>query len=129
MKRLLCLVVLMLGLVFSNSAFAVPYHVSFDFNTSWATDYAPGWENTAYRHGPAPVGQMMQAVSGGGRNGTDGMRLIADSVPESWMWWVGVNPIDVDAACMQKQYNPWMSAWYYDPGWDVSSSLQSVGQI
>ena len=25
-----------------------------DFETSWSGDYAPGWINAAYRHGPPP---------------------------------------------------------------------------
>jgi len=99
--------------VLSYGLAAAEYHVAFDFNTSWSTDYAPGWENTAYRHGEAPIGKMMEYVSGG-YGGTGGMRLIADSVPQSWMWWAGVSASDVNEAAMAKQYDPWVSVRYYD---------------
>lgn len=88
-------------------------HVTFDFETSWTGDYADGWENTAYRHGDPPVGQMMQQTTLA-HSGSYGMMLIADSVPEDWMWWAAVNPIDVSSDAMLKQYDPWVSVWYYD---------------
>ena len=53
------------ALLVGNAAAWVPYNVQFDFNTSWSGDYAPGWENSAYRHGDPPVGRMMEYVSGG----------------------------------------------------------------
>lgn len=90
------------------------YNVQFDFNTSWSGDYAPGWENTAYRHGEAPIGKMMEQIPGGYEGG-GGLKLIADSTPESWMWWAAVSPTNVNSAAMQKQYDPWVSAMYYDP--------------
>jgi hypothetical protein len=111
---------------------ASAYYVHFDFDTPWITDYAPGWENTLYRHGPAPAGKMMEFYAGG-RNLTPGMRLIADNTPEDWMWWAAVNPIDVNAVAMEKQYDPWASVWYYDEGWDTEGpdhpDLHRVGQI
>jgi hypothetical protein len=115
----------MLGL--ASSAMA-GYYQKHDFDVAWAGDYAPGWENTAYRHGPAPVGKMMEYVAGG-RGGTGGMRLIADSTPESWMWWAAVNPTGVNSDAMKKQYDPWVSAWYYDPGWESASDLHAAGQL
>lgn len=36
---------------------AATYEVTYDFNTAWAGDYTPGWENTAYRHGPSRWGR------------------------------------------------------------------------
>ena len=131
MKKFLFLFVLMTLFCCAVSVNA-SYYQHFDFNSEWAGDYAPGWENTAYRHGEAPGGKMMDFYAGG-RNGSAGMRLIADSTPESWMWWAAVNPIEVDATAMQKQYNPWVSVWYYDEGWDTESSynpnLHRVGQL
>jgi len=90
------------------------YHVTFDFETSWGTDYAPGWENMAYRHGPAPVGKMMEQVAGGYTG--NAMKLIVDSTPLPSMYWAGVNPISVSADAMKKQYDPWISVMYYDEG-------------
>ena len=117
MKRTfaICLV-LVQALTLSSVAIAgSTYHVMYDFDTSWVGDYTPGWENTAYRHGIPPVGKMMQQVSNGHTG--NGMELTADSVPESWMWWAGVNPISVNSKAMQKQYDPWISVWYYDEGY------------
>jgi hypothetical protein len=120
---LLFVVVLMWGVASSVGA----YSVSYDFNTAWAGDYAPGWENTAYRHGAAPVGRMMEYVAGG-RDGTTGMRLIASSTPESWMWWAAVNPTSLNQVALEKQYDPWVSVWYYDRGWE-NGSLHQAGQL
>jgi len=89
------------------------YHVIYDFETAWTGDYAPGWENSGYRHGNPPVGKMMQQTTTA-HSGTYGMELIADSVPADWMWWAAVNPTGVDGLAMEKQFDPWVSAWYYD---------------
>lgn len=89
------------------------YYVHFDFETAWAGDYAPGWENTDYRHGDAPVAKMEQIP--GGYTGS-GMRLIADSVPADWMWWAAVRPASVSSTAMKKEYDPWISVGYYDEG-------------
>ena len=102
------------------------YHVKFDFDTSWTGDYAPGWENSAYRHGAPPIGKMMEQVAGGYTG--NGMKLVADSVPENGMWWAAVNPIGVNGGAMSKQYNPYISAWYFDQGWE-SGTLHQAGQI
>lgn len=95
---------------------ADPYSVTFDFEDSWDGDYAPGWENAAYRHGEAPVGKMMEQVDGGHTG--SGMKLTADSVPEDWMWWASVEPTtaSVNPGAMAKEYNPYVSVWYYDEG-------------
>ncbi len=127
-------VVIGLTLGMTNGAvadFSTNHCVSFDFDAPWASDYAPGWENTAYRHGAPPVGQMMQQVPGG-RNGTPGMRLVVDSVPESWMWWVGVNPTDVygpTGEALIKANDPWVSVWYYDEGYETGEDLHAAGQM
>lgn len=115
-----------LGLMAALSGTAhAAYHVSFDFDTSWSGDYAPGWENTAYRHGVPPIGKMMEQVAGGHTG--NGMKLIADSTPESWMWWAAVSPVSVNATAMQRQYDPWISAWYYDDlSADVGGQLFAV---
>ena len=88
---------------------------TFDFETAWSADYAPGWENTLYRHGDPPVGKMMQYTTTA-HTGTGGVKVIADSTPESWMWWVGVNIANVNPEAMKKEYNPYFSAWYFDEG-------------
>lgn len=107
----------------------VPYQVCFDFNTSWTSDYTPGWENSDYRHGDPPVGKMMEYVAGG-VGGTGGMELIADSTPEDWMWWAAVNPIDVREYAMLKAYNPWVSVDYYDEGYlHDPDALNCAGQL
>lgn len=125
--RGLAVAALILGLT-SLPALAVPYEVLFDFDTSWSEDYAPGWENSAYRHGPAPVGKMMEHVAGGVL-GSGAMKLIADSTPESWMWWAAVNPIEVHEWAMTKNYTPWVSVDYYDEGWETGSDLHRAGQL
>jgi len=107
------LIVLAAFVVMCGVASGDPYHVVYDFETGWSEDYAPGWENSAYRHGPAPVGKMMTQVAGG-YGGSSGMKLTADSVPESSMWWAAVNPTGVNSVAMQKQYDPWVSVQYYD---------------
>jgi hypothetical protein len=46
------------------------------------------------------------------------------------MWWASVSVESVPlAGMMDKQYNPWVSAWYYDPGWEEGSDLHAAGQI
>lgn len=103
-----------LALVFavSGSANATPLFID-GFETVWTGDYAPGWVNSAYRHGAAPVGKMMQQTTLA-HSGSYGMNLIADSVPQSWMWWAAVSIESLPAAAMAKQYDPYVSAWYYD---------------
>jgi len=124
--------VVLLALLFCVGVAQAGYQVTFDFNTEWSGDYAPGWENTLYRHGEAPQGKMMDFYAGG-RNGSYGMRLIGVSTPQTWMWWAAVNPIDVDAVAMQKQYDPYVSVWYYDEGFNTENSynpnLHRAGQL
>jgi hypothetical protein len=125
MRDLKLLIAAAAVLAVAMPSWAGTYHVTFDFETSWAGDYAPGWENTSYRHGPPPVGKMMEQVSGGFTG--NGMKLIADSVPETWMWWAAVNPIDVDAEAMRKVYDPWISVRYYDEGSTIADD--PAGQL
>ncbi len=108
-KKLLTLV--LVGCLMS-AAYA-SYQVGFDFEAGWSGDYAPGWINAAYRHGDAPIGKMMQQTALA-HSGAFGMQLTADSTPKDSMWWAGVEPANVDSYAMQKQFNPWFSAWYYD---------------
>jgi len=111
-----------------TAAAGAGYHVTFDFETGWGGDYAPGWENTLYRHGDPPIGKMMQQVAGGHAS-ANAVKVIADSVPEDWMWWAYVNPVSVSPEAMKKKYNPWISAWYYDENptmADVSGYLFAV---
>jgi hypothetical protein len=115
-----------IGLILGMSDIVNAYHVKFDFETSWTDDYAPGWENSAYRHGEPPIGKMMEQVSGGHTG--NGMKLIADSVPQDWMWWAAVNPISVNAQAMKKEYDPWVSVWYYDEG-SSSTEDDPAGQL
>lgn len=84
-----------------------------DFETSWSGDYAPGWINAAYRHGPPPVGKMMQQTTTA-HTGSYGLKLTADSTPESWMWWASVEVENLSHAALDKQYDPYVSVWYYD---------------
>jgi hypothetical protein len=106
-----CLVILLASLAFGGST----YSVLFDFEDGWTGDYAPGWENTLYRHGEPPVGKMMEQVAGG-LGGSMGMKLIAESAPSPSMFWAGVSVSNVKSAAMMKEYNPYFSAWYYDEG-------------
>jgi len=119
----LCVLFALSGAAMANST----YHVLHDFEASWAGDYAPGWENLAYRHGTPPVGKMMEQVAGGVGGGS-AMKLIVDSVPADWMWWAGVNPVEVNPQAMQKQFDPWISVWYLDEGY-TAAGLQKAGQV
>jgi hypothetical protein len=125
---LLALAAVIVLIVAPSPAVAGSYQVDFDFDTPWAGDYAPGWENTAYRHGTAPTGKMMEQVAGG-LAGSSALRLIADSTPQDWMWWAAVNPIDVNPIAMKKQYDPWVSVYYFDEGWATGANLQKTGQL
>ena len=107
---------LIVGFLFTSVAMqAEATTLNFGFETSWSGDYAPGWENTAYRHGEPPIGKMMQQVTTA-RTGSYGMQLVADSTPESWMWWAGVNIANINPEATLKQYDPYFSAYYYDEG-------------
>jgi hypothetical protein len=101
---------------------------TFGFESVWTGDYAPGWENTAYRWGEAPVGKMMQQTSIA-HSGSYGMKLTASSVPQAWMWWAAVNVQSVSSDAMQKQYNPYVSVWYYDQGHNFSAARNAAGQL
>jgi len=103
-----------LGLVcWQSTAHAWVYQVSDGFENAWSGDYAPGWENSDYRWGAPPIAQMMQQTDIA-HSGAHGMKLIAASVPEDWYWWAIVDNTNVNASKMLKQYNPYISVWYYD---------------
>lgn len=82
------------------------------FETGWSTDYAPGWSNTPYRYGSSPVAKMQQSTVS--HSGGHGLKLTADSVPQSWMWWAAVQANNLPHSSLAKQYNPYVSVWYYD---------------
>jgi hypothetical protein len=115
MKKCVLLVAAVALVATCLPAGAAGYYVADGFETVWAGDYAPGWVNMQYRWGPPPIGKMMQQVDTA-HSGSYGMKLFADSVPENWMWFAGVDPVGVNAQAMTKQYDPWFSAWYYDEG-------------
>lgn len=109
--------------MFASSALGTVWFAD-DFETTWSGDYAPGWVNADYRHGTAPVGQMMQQTSQA-QSGSYGLKLTAQSTPESWMWWAAVEAESVPAWAMAKQYNPYVSVYYYDDG----TSPADAGQL
>ncbi|AQT68316.1 hypothetical protein STSP2_01475 [Anaerohalosphaera lusitana] len=119
------------ALICSCQAFA-NYHVKYDFNNQWTGDYAPGWENTDFAGGEDPTGVMMQFAYAG-LQGSGAVRIIATDTPDDSYWWADVNPTNVDEAAMAKQYNPWVSAWYWDEGYNSESGntegLHRGGQI
>lgn len=47
-------------------------------------------------------------------SGNFGLELTAASTPESWMWWASVSVESLPSYAMDKQYNPWVSVYYYD---------------
>ena len=126
MKKL-TMILAVVGLLLAAVGTASAAVATFDFETAWSGDYALGWENTLYRHGDPPVGKMMQQVTTA-HGGSYGMKLIADSTPESWMWWVGVNIANINPAATEKQYDPSFSAWYYDEG-TTPDNDEPTGQI
>jgi len=120
---------MMAGFVLACGVANADYSVTDGFETAWSGDYAPGWENSEYRHGAPPIGKMMQQTTTA-HSGSYGMKLIADSAPVASMFWAAVNPIEVSAVAMQKQYNPYISAWYYDEGAPAADAdLGRTGQI
>jgi len=104
----------MLAIGVAQPACATTYvHFQDDFETSWTGDYADGWINAAYRHGDPPVGQMMQQTTQA-HTGDYGLKLIADSTPESWMWWAAVEVESLPHWMLAREYDPYVSVWYYD---------------
>ncbi|MCI0496031.1 PEP-CTERM sorting domain-containing protein [candidate division KSB1 bacterium] len=84
------------------------------FETAWAPgNYAAGWVSAAYRHGNAPIA-IMQQQNTYVHSGNYGLKLIAQSVPQTWMWWAAVEVENLSSVALDKQYNPYVSAWYYD---------------
>lgn len=98
------------SVLLASAASAAPF-LTFGFETAWSGDYAPGWENTAYRHGTAPVAQMMQQSSVA-HTGAAGVKLIAGD--PLGLFWVGVNPTGIPSTYLDRQYNPYFSAWYFE---------------
>jgi hypothetical protein len=82
------------------------------FETSWSGGYAPGWINSTYSGESSPVGSMEQSSLGYG--GNYGLKLTANSVPQSWMWWAAVQVESISHDFLAKEYNPYVSVWHYD---------------
>lgn len=110
---------------------ASSYQVSYGFDSSWTGDYAPGWENTPYRHGDPPVSQMMQYTTES-YAGAGASELRATSVPDygaSWMFWAAASPTGLNDVALQKQYDPYISVWYKEEGFDTSADLHTAFQV
>ncbi len=123
-----CIGLLVLAAVISWAAPPAQAVVLFfdDFETPWTGDYAPGWVNSDYRHGEAPVGKMMQQTSTA-YAGSYGLQLIADSTPKDTMFWAAVEVESLPHAALAKQYDPYVSVWYYD---ELSSETNArAGQL
>jgi hypothetical protein len=126
MKKILFVLCVLTVAVFVGGPVNATVWFQDGFETGWSGDYAPGWENTSYRHGDPPIGKMMQQTTNA-KSGSHGLKLIADSVPaygETSMFWAAVNPSNINHSAMAKQYDPYVSAWYYD---DLGSN--KAGQI
>ncbi|MBN2022053.1 MAG: hypothetical protein JW809_04605 [Pirellulales bacterium] len=131
MRQLALLTVALAAMVLPGTALGA-YEVTYDFEAAWAGDYHPDWQNSDYRHGEPPVGKMMQQVdlSAYGRSG-NGLKLIADSAPQDWMWWaiVEVKESTILPGALNKVYNPYLQVDYYDPGPATSPDPQATGQL
>jgi hypothetical protein len=82
------------------------------FENSWSGAYAPGWANTPYAGGSAPVAGMQQTALD--YSGSYGLKLTANSVPDSGMWWSAVQVTNLPHQYLSKEYNPYVSVWHYD---------------
>lgn len=116
MKKLFILVAVVVFLGFGLGVAQANVFFSDGFETAWSGDYANGWVNADYRHGAPPVGKMMQQTTEK-YSGNYGLKLIADSVPQAWMWWAAVEVESLPHWALAKQYNPYVSVMYKD---DVS---------
>jgi hypothetical protein len=123
---MLATVLAVTGLLLSTgAALQAAYSVSYDFETAWAGDYAPGWDLEGYRMGDAPVAKMQQIdLTALGRTGY-GAKVYVDSVPADWYFWAAVHA-DYNPTAMEKQYNPWMSVFLKDEYSTITKSLGGV---
>lgn len=112
-------VCLMVTLMLSMGTGFGAYSVSYDFETAWTGDYAAGWANEDYRHGAGPLATMEQVdLAAMGRSGF-GVKLSVDSVAANSQFWGTVQATEVLANAMDKQYDPWFKADFYDDGRDM----------
>ncbi len=128
MKTLITICVVMI-LAACSAAFA-DYSVIYDFETSWTGDYADGWANEDYRHGAGPLATMEQIdLTSRGRSGF-GAKISVDSVAADSQFWGTVQATDVLAGSMDKQYDPWFKADFYDDMRDkVGGQLYAVPSL
>jgi len=109
MHFLLLIAVITLAIVSPASA----YIYQDNFDTPWTGDYAPGWDNTGYRWGDAPVAIMQATDTHYGTIGK-GVKITATSTPGDWEWWAIVYNTNVIHSAMDKQYDPYIKVMYYD---------------
>ena len=131
--RKIAVVMAMAAILAAGTAQATTVLFHDDFESAWTGDYAPGWVNAAYRHGEAPVGQMMQQTTYA-HGGSYGMQLNALSTPEAWMWWAAVEVESLPHHALDRQYDPYVSVWYYDQleavtATDENDTLYCAGQV
>ncbi|MDD3581169.1 MAG: hypothetical protein PHW74_09130 [Desulfobacca sp.] len=123
-----------MALVFASIA-PVPVMADYVFNDgfeiTWTGEYYSPWTVEGYRHGDEPVAIMKQTTTA--HSGSYGLQLEMKSVPQTWMWWGAINA-NVPEYAMQKQYDPYMSVWYYDEytasdGWKKGGQLYAVPSL
>lgn len=81
------------------------------FEDYWSSTYAPGWVNAPY---PPPAPEALMQQSSVSHSGNYGLKLTAQSAPEDWMFWAGVQVDTLSHAYLAKEYNPYISVWHYD---------------
>ena len=120
-------------LAVAGTAGAAGYYVTDGFETSWAGQYAPGWENVTYRHGDASSPRMTQySVAGATGNisaasGSYFMGLKVTAAPSTATnWWGAVVPTFVAGDALARQYSPWVSVSFYDDGVALPSPQLAV---
>lgn len=95
------------------------------FETPWTGDYYAPWTIEGYRWGSEPVAIMQQTIIA--HSGSYGLKLEMKSVASNGQFWGAINA-NVPASAMLKQYDPYMSVWYYDQGFPSASNSQT-GQL
>lgn len=114
-------------LTFSPAAPVLAGYVFSDsFETPWTGDYSSPWTLEPYRHGTEPVAVMKQNTAIA-HSGSASLQLEMKSVANSSMFWGAINA-NVNPTAMLKQYDPYMSVWYYDQG-SPSASNSQTGQL
>lgn len=102
------------------------YVFSDGFETAWTGDFYAPWTVEGYRHGAEPVAVMKQTTVQA-HSGSNSLKLEMKSVASSGQFWGAINA-NVPANAMLKQYDPYMSVWYYDQG-SPSASNSQTGQL